>query len=657
MKFDEEYKRLPLTTNRINVTLDRNAFFSRYSIVSYNSTDKKLKNLAYEQLADIPCLSVTGIRARWRGLRFPETHFFILTSKGKESEVLNSLREYENLRSKVDTLEEYDDALQKRIVASHAINSLGKKRNDIMMYNDGSLLICDDRNFNIPKSRQELVCLKVEVNEYLNLIARTTSFSNPHSFEQLRKRRNCVFKVGKDIGGYKWQGQYVCPIVIKDFKDGDFNLKELYVQKKRFGDNKNTVPYWPYNKDKYNHGRLFAIWEVVRSVNEVFDSLLKIDFCDFEVLHYDACKTGDDMLSLLKEYLAGKSISFEDSFATSASKELIGQFKTEALSLMDDRLNFPSEASGNEMVIKLCEPKEEKADQSQYEDSRDHNALQHITFHGNEKDDKVSKAIARRILIELFVKDSLINRTMPRQLTKLITGWKFFRYKINEGGVHGASLTVDITGAMSIQEYGLSKNITGEPLEQFVRDNFRYKDYDRICGGRDYMFLKKNGNVYLIIDTDEIPILDADLIDDGYGKLINEGEKISMFKRKKEAHKYLRGYIGFHLWKSDDINGEAKGSYSYIAGTNSENMQIMQNTKMDKMPRARRIFVLNKDNPDTVENEILEIASMLKFGFGRWNELMTYPFPFKFLQEYLDKACKTVFSKHWSEITYKGRLK
>jgi hypothetical protein len=52
----------------------------------------------------------------------------------------------------------------------------------------------------------------------------------------------------------------------------------------------------------------------------------------------------------------------------------------------------------------------------------------------------------------------------------------------------------------------------------------------------------------------------------------------------------------------------------------------------------------------------MEIASMLKFGFGRWNELMTYLFPFKFLQEYLDDACETVFSKHWKDITYKGEL-
>lgn len=101
-----------------------------------------------------------------------------------------------------------------------------------MMYNDGTLLICDDKNFNVPKSRQELVCLKIEINEYMNLTAKTTSFSNPSSYNELRKRKNCVFKVGKDIEGYLWEGQSVKPIVIKDFKDGDFNLKNCMCRRK-----------------------------------------------------------------------------------------------------------------------------------------------------------------------------------------------------------------------------------------------------------------------------------------------------------------------------------------------------------------------------------------------------------------------------------------
>ena len=41
------------------------------------------------------------------------------------------------------------------------------------------------------------------------------------------------------------------------------------------------------------------------------------------------------------------------------------------------------------------------------------------------------------------------------------------------------------------------------------------------------------------------------------------------------------------------------------------------------------------------------------FDIGTRSEMMTYPFPFKFLQEYLDDANEIAFSKHWSEITIK----
>ena len=159
--------------------------------------------------------------------------------------------------------------------------------------------------------------------------------------------------------------------------------------------------------------------------------------------------------------------------------------------------------------------------------------------------------------------------------------------------------------------------------------------------------------MYLIIDTDEIPILDVGLIDEAYANILNNNEPLSVFKRKKEAHKYLRGYIGLHMWKEDGLYGEPNASYAYISGINSENMQIMKSTKMDRMPRVRRLFVLHVENEGIVDDDIREIVNMLKFGFGRWNEMMTYPFPFKFLKEYLDGVSEMAFSKHWEEITYK----
>ena len=495
----------------------------------------------------------------------------------------------------------------------------------------------------------------------MNLTARTTSFSNPSSYKELNKRKNCVIHVGKDVGGYLWEGLSVKPIVIREVKNDGYNLQELYVQKKKYSDNKNNVPYWPYNQENYTHGKLFVIWQILHLVNESFKGIVCINFCDFNVLHYDEYRSGKEMMLFIKNYFDGKTIFIEDPFKTDYSKSIAKQFKNEARLIIGDNLFFPTKPSGNDMVIKLCEPREKEQPQTYYTKSLERmshsgNALQHIIISCNEKDDVIDKTSARRILIELLVKDSLAKGKLPLQLTELIQKWLFYRYKINNGTIHGASFTTNKKGDITIQEYGLGQNRLGDDYESFIQNNLNYYDYDKIRGARDYMAMKKDGNVYLIIDTDEIPILDVSQINDAYDDIVNRGETIALFKRKanNEAHKYLRGYIGLHLWKTEGLNGEPDGAYAYISGTNSENMQIMKSTKMDRMPRARHIFILHKENEANVEKDIYEIMDMLRFGFGRWNEMMTYPFPFKFLQEYLDDASEITFSKHWSEITAKG---
>ncbi|MDN0025801.1 hypothetical protein QVN84_09770 [Prevotella lascolaii] len=659
---DDNYiKSLPITTNRIEVSWDKDKFFEKYSIVSYYSTDPERKNLAYEQLGDVPFISVTGIKDRWENQHFPSVLFFILTVKGKEQEVLNSLRTYNDVKAWTNTLEKYEDKVQQRIIASLAINSLGKKKNSNMMYNDGSLLVCDDKNFGARKSRKELVCLKIEVNEYMILTARTTSFSNPYNEKDLLKHRTCTFQVAKDFDGDYWSGQAVKPIIIKSVKSGEYDLKKLFIQKKNFKDNKNLVPYWPYNVDDYSHGKLYVIWQVVESVNEAFKGTVEVNFRDSLVIHYDECKTKDGILNLIQEYLAGRSISFEDPFQTSGSKSVITNFKNEAQEIMSGHLVFSKRPTPNDIIIKLCEPKEENSEATLYSQSmvrmlNNGNALQHITYYGDKKLDLLDTSSVRRILIELIVKDSLAKRVMPKPLVDMLDGWNAIRYKINQGNVHGASMKISNQGTIEIEQYGLSQDNQGEDFENFIFQNLKYSDYDKIRGARDYMALVKDGNVYFIVDTDEIPILDVNLIDEAYNQVANKDETVAMFKRKKVAHDYLRGYIGFHLWKTEGIDGEPNSSYSYISGTNSESMKITPKTKMDKMPRARRIFILHKENAELIEQHIFEICEMLKFGFGRWNELMTYPFPFKFLQEYLDDAAETAYSLHWKDITYKKDL-
>lgn len=661
MKLDlEKIKSLPITTNRITVAYNKEKFFSFYSVVSYYSLDKEYKNLAYEQLSDLPFVSVCGIRAKWYDVLYPCVRFFVLIKKTDVSETLNSLRSFGQIRVRIDNLEDYTEGTRQRIIASLAINSLGQLKAGKMMYNNASLLLCDDKNFLVSKTRKELVCLKIEVNEYLNLIARTTSFSNPRNEEELRRKGNCVFQVSKDIEGQWWSGLSVKPVVVKKIKTKEINLQDFYIQKKRFADKHNIVPYWPYAPEDYIHGRLFALAQVVDSVNRKFDTLIRIEFTDYNVLLYDEYKPEKEMLSFLTKYLAGKRIYIEDPFKSAASKKLIEQMKSEFQLLMGDSLVFPNRQQAEDLLIKLCEPQEEELPETHYLKSLyrlafSGRAIQHKIFYGNEKEDTFTKSEARRILIEILVKDCLIRRKMPTQLSALAEEWTFYRYKICDGNVLGASFIVE-GEEIKIEEIGFPSAQIQMDFDTFAHTYLHYDESNIICGAKDYMALKKKGNVYLIIDTEEIPILDVSLIDEAYNEIQNGDEPLSLFKRKKIAHQYLRGYIGLHLWKSNGLNGEADGAYSYISGTNSENMQIMKSTKMDRMPRARRIFVLHSENPSCTDQDIAEIENMLRFGFGRWNEMMTYPFPFKFLQEYLDDVCETSFSKHWKDMTSRSEL-
>lgn len=656
----KDIKDQPLTTNKIKVSVDMDRFLSMYSIVSYYSLDKKFKNLAYEQLADTPCLSVTGIRARWNK-SIPYTKFFILVEKGKSTEVLKSLRSYDTIRSQEESLTDYSDKQKERIIASLAINSLGKTNKGKMMYNDGSLLLCDDKNFLIPKSRKELVCLKIEINEFMNLNAKTTSFSNPKNKENLLKNCSCVFQASQDIYGQWWSGLAIKPVVVRHLKDSEINLENLYIKHKKFSDNHNIVPFWPYNPENYTHGKLFAIAQVMSSVNEKYRNLIKIEFVDFETLHFDQCQSKKAMLACIMNYFKGRKISFEDPFDSEASKKFIYLMKGEIGKLMEQSILFSEGQEPNDLRIKLVEPKEENAKSTLYTQSTNRmnspaNALQHVVFYNNEKEDTFSEAEARRFLIELLVKDSLIKKTMPSEMAEKVKDWEFLCYKINQGNVIGASLSVGKNENIQIRDFGFSSQELPYDFDSFVSNELKYDDKDKINGSREYMAIKKDGNVFIIIDTDEIPILDVSLIDDGYAKIFKGEKPLAFFKRKDEVHKYLRGYVGFHLWKSDGMDGEPEGSYSYIVGTNNDSLQIKNGTKMDRMPRARRIFILHKEHPELVESQIIEISGMLKLGLGRWNEMMTYPFPFKFLREYLDNASETVFCIHWNEINSKTDL-
>lgn len=75
------------------------------------------------------------------------------------------------------------------------------------------------------------------------------------------------------------------------------------------------------------------------------------------------------MLAFMQEYLNGKSIVFENQFKADGAKKMIVEFKEKAQDLMDGKLLFPTSPKGTEMLLSLCEPKEDNAAQTNYSKS------------------------------------------------------------------------------------------------------------------------------------------------------------------------------------------------------------------------------------------------------------------------------------------------
>lgn len=526
-----------------------------------------------------------------------------------------------------------------------------------MMYNNGMLLVCDDQNFGVSKRLKELVCLKLEVNKYMNLAARTTSFSHPKDFKQLQAYSNCVFQVEKEMDGELWLGEYLKPVVLKKLNEGDYRLDQVYIKKKRFSSSHNTVPYWPWNKDTYNHSRLFVICQVIENVNKLFDGMLTVDFSDHQVLDYLESHPKENVEKLLKEYFQGKTILVEDPFGTDDSKKQVDQFKASVLATMGNVVSVVKRGGKVDMLLKLCE---ELGDETHYSQSvkrmyESGIAFQHMIHHGGGKEDDVLEAKAKRILMELLVKDSIVKGCMPSEMAAIAGNWKFWLFKQKKEVVYGASLKFCEGKAMAFEPYGFDDGL-GEDYDTFVASIMGLSALLKMKGNHDYHVMEKEGNAYLIIDTEEIPILDAKQIDDTYGKIIErsdpECDSFNMFKRKGSGtnHKFLRGLMGFHLWKEEGLDGEGSESYSYISGYNSDNFKTGATFKIGKVPRVRRIIILKKEHQERVWEDIQELKNMLTVGLGQWDELMTYPFPFKFLQEYLDNQSEMTFSKHWSEM-------
>ncbi|MDY4526884.1 MAG: hypothetical protein SPE11_03060, partial [Parabacteroides sp.] len=249
------YKEDPLLTSKLIIEVDPESFFKQYGVLSFQLPEDKPK-FPYATLAGLPVLSVAGIADQYPSIqnRFT-TRYFFLVKRDDLREVRDFLGQQHIQGITADRLNPWNDRIRQRVLATLAMHTLGRvKRDSPWMYHEGSLLLFDEINFDFDLETKGLVCLKMEIDRFLTLIARTQTYAHPASAEELRKYTGEVFQLSSPVDGEFWSGKSLKPVTLPTDPNVELELDKYYIKKKLDEESKNQVPHWPYDPEKYVHG-------------------------------------------------------------------------------------------------------------------------------------------------------------------------------------------------------------------------------------------------------------------------------------------------------------------------------------------------------------------------------------------------------------------
>lgn len=681
-----KYQEDALLTSKLVIDVDSESFFQQYGVLSFQLSDTKAK-FPYATLAGLPIQAVAGMYDQYvnNQNRFT-TRYFILVKRADLREVRDFLGQQHIQGITADRMNPWNERIRQRVLATLAMHTLGRlKRDSPWMYHEGSLLLFDEINFDFDVETKGLVCLKMEIDRFLTLIARTQTYAHPASAEELRKYNREVFQLSSPVDGEFWSGKSLKPVTLSTDPKVELELEKYYIKKKMDEESKNQVPHWPYDPEKYVHGKLYVMWETVRQVNAIFEGMLRLRFNEVTDYEYDEYASEKQMKNYLTSYLSGRTIRINDPFDTARSRYLIEELirKCHHEELLGENIRFTVNEGDAPLIISLCESQKlKKVEQSYYSKLLEREVpeiIQHMVVEypngsvpkpkveapetnvpeetdpakTRKKAKKKNLSKERRILLELMVKECIRNLHLPAEMVEAAPGWTFWEYRMIDSKMIGSWMRIQGDGRL---EFGPYYTSTHDPMlyfNEFALVELHYKGNTNLfSGSQDYKVLMKDGNVYLILTTAEVPILDGDLINEEYERIEAEDDTLSAFKRVEKVHRNFRGYIGFHFWEVEPFDKVLR-SFAYISGYVKTKLQLSIRNNLDRLPHMRLLLLLSAERPDLVDEQLAEIKDLLKYGLGRWNEMMTYPYPFKFLAEYLDDQTERRYGFHWDQVSGK----
>lgn len=362
---------------------------------------------------------------------------------------------------------------------------------------------------------------------------------------------------------------------------------------------------------EFEKSKMGILASVIQEFNSTFEGQVQLDFCDApEYISID-CKKKlvEENTKAVADFLCDKSIKIVDCIDDEYSK----MFCKSICSLLKDKYGVEAKSGKrlscdclNIRVIHNASYYENKVDDP-HQDKLDKYSVQHITFEDFFED---SKFAISTVVNELMIKDDLKNKQIS------LFNWSTLgfcddvtfgaSYKINEE-VKYYFMTVHPDGSFYIEE---------QILDLFhmssYNDCVEIFDSDKTVTG---LVKYSDESIDVIRETDlftipEIFNLKAEL---------ESGN--TYLRNKKKRNELLSSVIDIKLYEENDEK-------FYFVGTIGDGMQ-------SKIETASIIRSIKSFNNMPVQFE--RLLPLMNISFVRNGRLTVYPFPFKYLREYVKR--------------------
>lgn len=574
-------------SNQLSIRFNFNEINNAYDFYIISTSDKYISGGAY--LLDKPIDSLKAESVVFDNGR----SVFLMFKKGVSNrlDLVNQLID-EKLTIKQVSSENIKDYILFRLF----LYSLSNFESDDNKFNNVSGKLYITRPKWMSKNKKTFKCLNINVDDKLCLTAEATTFTQTSLFTNK--------KILNEYPKYTFSNKNGA---LKRTFDSD---SETYIRRSLFG-KKAEISYLDFSKSNIENNKVFFIYKTIRMVSERFLDLLTVKFKEITVTKTIGKYIDDDFVNKSINLLKGRTLNLVN---WSNSDEFIDEFN--AISTLVKSKNVfkvvESKTINKNALNLVYLHNKEYYEQMKYNDPYkkfvSSAVIQHITI-----EDCADKLVDdNEAIINTIFKEFAIKLDIAEQSKISLDDWSLFNY--SERMIFGREknnihyfMIINPEGSFEFKRKANDLRSFGDKAldkcSRFLTDNL----------GKDKSIIVSENNAIVISRT---------------GSFTLPSEKIfslETISRSNESRKaYFDGVVDVNLYDNLEC--------FYNAGIKGSGM----NTLIPKAPILYKVECIEG------HNFIDKIIESLAVPFVKYKNFTVLPYPFKYLNEYIETCEKTV---------------